>query len=549
MKKKTIYIAIFSIIVLFIFSCKNNAIVEEQKILLDDFFFVVDSPKDVSFPLYEENIISPLKLKLKCKKSGYYSFQWILRNNNEAIIDIENISQVELKRGEEYELSYIINKCNYINTYLLLNIIIDETESLVLPKISISQTMNSGIPTLFIETNEGVDVTNKTEWIDSKLYFCFSGNNIFSGTSKIKGRGNTSWLTEKKPYSLKLESKHSLLGMETSKRWVLINNHVDKSLLRNILASNIGNTIFNSYWNPSFESVDLVLNNEYKGTYILGESIKIDKKRVNIQSLEDSYIGKGKDLNKDGIVDIKDGGFILEINNKKNEFHISTDCFPILTLKDPEKEDFSEWTIELENYITNIVKTAEESLYSNEWLDIDIGYKVYFDIDSIVDWYLVSEFLKSADANFNTSVFIFYDPSDCKIHFGPNWDFDDCCGNYIGYGEDVYSTEGFYIYKNVSFIKRLFEDSEFKKLLKNRWNERKGLLFELIQNDLQKLANTISNSAEKNFIRYPILGSYVFDTYAAPGYEDRLTYQNEVDYLIDWCKSRYEWFDKAINQL
>ena len=100
--------------------------------------------------------------------------------------------------------------------------------------------------------------------------------------------------------------------MKKHKRWVLIANYSDKTLLRNYIASQMGNNIFNETWNPSFKSVHLILNGTYNGVYLLGEQIKIDKNRVNIQAIDEIE----DDVNGDSIVDLNDGGFICEVNER-----------------------------------------------------------------------------------------------------------------------------------------------------------------------------------------------------------------------------------------
>ena len=124
---------------------------------------------------------------------------------------------------------------------------------------------------------------------------------------------------------------------------------------------------------------------------------------------------------------------------------------------------------------------------------------------------------------------------------GPNWDFD------IGFGNDANKiASGWYI-KNSTWISRMFEDSLFVANVKSRWDEKKTELASFIYSDIQTLANENNTSAQVNFLRWQILGTYVWPNPA--GYDKRTTYQSEIDYLKTWLYARFFWLDNAINAL
>ena len=132
---------------------------------------------------------------------------------------------------------------------------------------------------------------------------------------------------------------------------------------------------------------------------------------------------------------------------------------------------------------------------------------------------------------------------------GPNWDFDISCGNINYNGCDASS--GWRI-KNSVWISRLFSDPAFVEKVKARWNEVSSSLSVLINSSgstggIQALADEISVSAEYNFLKWKILGIYVWPN--AAGYEERITYQSEVDYMVNWLNCRYNYMDEEINAL
>ena len=403
--------------------------------------------------------------------------------------------------------------------------------------INIESLKATNLPIVEINTVDNIAITSKEDWLEATFNltgdYCAEEN--LSINTEIKGRGNSSWVQPKKSYSLKLESKEKILGMKKHKRWVLIANYSDKTLLRNYLASQMGNNIFNKVWNPSFKSVHLILNGKYNGVYLLGEQIKIDKNRVNIQAIDEIE----EDINGDSFIDINDGGFICEVNERMDElFNFRTTKGVAFSLKEPD-----EVPSEVQETIKEIVQKAEDVLYGENWLDETNGYRKYFDVDSFIDWYIINELTKNNDAIFFSSVYLYYNPKDKLLHMGPNWDFDISCGNINYNGCD--NTQGYYI-ANAKWISRLFEDESFKAKLKERWDQKKEELRTFITTTIQSNADNISEAAKLNFIKWNILGTYVWPN--PDGYEQRTTYQSEIDLLIDFLTKRFYFLDAEFSK-
>ena len=393
---------------------------------------------------------------------------------------------------------------------------------------SVEELKETNIPIVEITVKDGSDIDSKENWKTAVLSitgdFC-GEENLDIEEFQIKGRGNSSWSLPKKPYSIKLSSKEKILGMKKSKRWVLIANYSDKTLLRNYFVSKLGNNLYKTAWNPSFKSVNLIVNGKYQGVYLLGEQIRIDKNRVDI----------------DDISETEDGGFIFEINQRLDEkFNFITENAVCISLKDPD--DVSD---EIQETVKNIIQNAENVLFSEDYTDSENGYTKYFDVDSVIDWYIMNELGKNVDSANFSSIYFYYDSSDKLLHMGPNWDFDISCGNVNYNGCDSYT--GLYVKENSIWIKRMFTDAEFVEKLKNRWNETKSELQNYINSELQSYADILSDAAEINFKKWDLLGHYVWPNCA--GYENRTTYQSEVDYMVNWLNCRYNYMDEAINAL
>jgi hypothetical protein len=389
----------------------------------------------------------------------------------------------------------------------------------------------TGLPVMKIDTGNRL-ITSTEVWLEGVAYTIFdhSGEEIINGSMDIKGRGNTTWGMPKKPYSLKLSKKGSLLGMPEHKRWVLLANYSDKTLLRTDTAFKIGSVFDAIAWTPRSEHISLYLNGEYAGAYQLTEAIKIDANRVNVTQT----ISKKK----------PDGGYVLEIDTRKVEvFNFTTTKGVVFCCSDPDDELDEIITGDTKTIFEKIkadVQNVEDVLYSENFADPEDGYGKYIDVASFVDWYLVNEITKNNDAVFHTSVYMYYDPDKKKYCMGPLWDFDISLGNINYNGND--NPEGFWI-KNSGWIARLFTDPSFVSLVKNRWNAKKDEVSSLVSY-IDERASLLSKSQKINFEKWDILGIYVWPNKVVTG-----SYQGEIDYLKTFLTQRMMWLDTAINAL
>jgi hypothetical protein len=384
-----------------------------------------------------------------------------------------------------------------------------------------------GLPILKVNLDSGLPVTSKEEWVPAH-YTLFSedGTTVLNnGSTCIKGRGNSTWEMPKKPYGLKLDKKSSLLGMDKHKSWVLLANYSDKTLLRTEFAFYLGKNVFNKLsWTPDVKSIDLFINGEYAGVYQLAEQIKIDSCRVDIPDISETS-------------DLDSGGFILEVNSYLDEVHNfkSKEGVPV-SLKEPD-----EVCSDTFEYIRNKFQTIEDSLYSEDFTDPEKGYLKYIDLNSFVDWYLINELTKNCDAVFFSSVYMFYNPADHKMHMGPIWDFDISSGNNIYNGCD--NPEGFWI-SNAKWISRMLEDPVFADAVASRWEEKKASLYEAINSNIQDNATLLEDAQQYNFLFWDILGIYVWPNRIVTG-----SYSGEISEMVNWLNSRYAWMDANINNL
>ena len=389
----------------------------------------------------------------------------------------------------------------------------------------------SGLPIVKIKTNQVVGpAMDKSSYVEGSLEIIGDGN--FEGLEKtnmkIKGRGNSTWwictdasagaVVGKCPYQVKFGDKTSVLGMPEDKKWVLLAEKSDKSMIRNKIARYMGE-LSDLEYTPNAEYVELFINEDYQGTYLIGQKVEESSNRV----------------------DIGDDGYLIEIDTDANNRIDSDDIIfkptiwssihtdGVFNIKDPDIDYGSDEFHLIENYINEF----ESVLYSNNFNSPGSGYESYIDVDSLIDWFLINEIAKTVDARWYSSIYFSYIPGE-KIKMGPIWDFDLSYGN-LNYSDAQYTSE-FYIKQN-NWIDKLYQDEVFVEKVKIRYSYYHSKLDD-IKNKIDEFAKYIDKSQKANFERWDILGVYVWPN---PVYD--LTYEEEVERLKNWIEERMNWLN------
>ena len=389
----------------------------------------------------------------------------------------------------------------------------------------------SGLPIVKIKTNQVVGpAMDKSSYVEGSLEIIGDGN--FEGLEetnmKIKGRGNSTWwictdasagaVVGKCPYQVKFGDKTSVLGMPEDKKWVLLAEKSDKSMIRNKIARYMSE-LSDLEYTPNAEYVELFINEDYQGTYLIGQKVEESSNRV----------------------DIGDDGYLIEIDTDANNRIDSDDIIfkptiwssihtdGVFNIKDPDIDYGSDEFHLIENYINEF----ESVLYSNNFNSPGSGYESYIDVDSLIDWFLINEIAKTVDARWYSSIYFSYIPGE-KIKMGPIWDFDLSYGN-LNYSDAQYTSE-FYIKQN-NWIDKLYQDEVFVEKVKIRYSYYHSKLDD-IKNKIDEFAKYIDKSQKANFERWDILGVYVWPN---PVYD--LTYEEEVERLKNWIEERMNWLN------
>ena len=271
----------------------------------------------------------------------------------------------------------------------------------------------TNLPTVVINTKGAQEVTSKEEELSSVVYIVSEEGKKLLATEKtgVRGRGNASWNFPKKPYRLKFDEKQQLLDAPAkAKKWTLINNYGDKTLMRNILAFELSRR-FGLAYTPYCHPVDVVLNGEYRGCYQLCDQIEVNKNRVNITEMEPEDVALPE----------LSGGYLIEVDayasTEASHFY-STLGTPV-TIKSPDDEDIVNAQT---RYITDYFNRMENAVFASNFADPETGYRRYLDLDSFLKHFMVGEMSGNTDTYW--SVYMTKDRESDKFFTGPVWDFD-----------------------------------------------------------------------------------------------------------------------------
>ena len=274
------------------------------------------------------------------------------------------------------------------------------------------------LPVMFIQTETPVD--SKEEYVKGTCYIdpmgiegCDSlGSAEEPVALKIKGHGNWTWTSfSKKPYRLKFDEKEKPLGMKKNRHFVLMACADDNlGFLRNAVGFELSRQLQLAY-TPQMEPVEVVLNGNYIGLYMLADKIRVAKKRVNIEEQADM------ETHPDSIT----GGWLIEIDNYSEEGQVvfregNTSEYLMFSMHSPEV-----LSTEQRSYITTLLKNTDKAIYASDKSSTE--WEKYIDMDSLARFYIVQEVMDNGES-FHGSCYIHkHRGNDTKLIFGPVWDF------------------------------------------------------------------------------------------------------------------------------
>ena len=362
----------------------------------------------------------------------------------------------------------------------------------------------------------------------------------------IRGRGNSTWNGDKKPFKIKLDKKADVLGLGTNKHWVLIANAKDESLLKDRITAWLGDEM-GFTWTPRGVPVDLVMTGQYYGSYYLGsyyisENVRVDSNRLNIEELKET----------DTDPSVITGGYLLQNGSQVDSaspdrfftdrgadwathtpsFDTEGDTVLAADLGEGE-ETFAGGELgdayknqAQQEYIQNFVQEVEDIIFQG-----GTAYRDVMDIESSAKYWWIQIGCLNGDAYATGSTYIYKYRNESKFYWGPLWDFD------YGWGFNYYWNG---VSAGHNWLKPMLYDKTEGGLLDEihkQWPAFRALLVELSRDGglIDQYADETRASAEADWAIY------------RPTSEKN--YQYFVDNLKTWIKNRIAWLDENLDQI
>jgi hypothetical protein len=353
-----------------------------------------------------------------------------------------------------------------------------------------------------------------------------NGTKLLSEPGTIRERGNASRGFPKKPWRIKFDKKQRVLDAPAkAKKWTLINNYGDKTLMRNLLAFELSRRMGMPY-TPYATAVDVLLNGEYKGCYQLCDQIQIHKNRVDITEMTP----------QDNADEALTGGYLFEIDAYADQEPVwfkSSKGNPV-TIKSPDSDSI---TAIQKNYLKTTFNKMEK-----DWTH-------FLDLNTFLRHFLVGELSGNTDTYW--SVYMYKERNDNQIYTGPVWDFD------LGFENDdrtypvnnvsdyIYRTKGSCAGNMRTFVNNIvINNSAAKEQLLEIWDEvrQAGLNADTMTAYIDQWEDSLQQSQQLNFLRWPIMNQKVHQNPKIWG-----SYEAEVQNVRRFMQERFVWMDNRLN--
>lgn len=377
--------------------------------------------------------------------------------------------------------------------------------------------MFTGLPVIHIDIEGGGEVVVKEEKLPSTLNLTVPDNHNFDLNEinmTIRGRGNSTWGMPKKPYRIDFPVKTSLFGLPKAKKWILLANYQDPTLLMNDVAFHLGRLLGLEYTHSSIH-VELFLNGTHRGNYQLTEQKEVGVGRVDIDT---------------------NGGFLVEMDSYFDEdFRFLTNHLRLpVMVAEPEPENESEM-----EYIKVAMQGLEDALFEADFPSN--SYEEHTDVQSLINYMLINEVVRNQELGHPKSTYC-YKEADTKIKWGPLWDFDWAFG-YNDYNAYFLKTNLLFYQGNTDtrpgsqFFSRFMDIPDFRTQYKARWKEIKPEVAE-ITSYIDEMAVKLDKSQDENF---KIAN-------ATPVTRNR-SYRESIQQMNEWLKERIAFLDEEIEKM
>ena len=382
-----------------------------------------------------------------------------------------------------------------------------------------------------VSIQSACSISSKETYVDAtaSIYDESGAAELTDAAISIRLRGNSTLNSPKKSYRMKFETKQNPLsiGDGAGKSWNLVSSCYDTSLLRHMTAYTLGDMLNAMPYTPNCRNVEVYLNGQYQGVYLLCEAVNANKNRINIAEAVD---------------EVENQGYLVEMTRYAEEhyFDVGLQRFEIKNDLSADTAIAAKQTDYIHSYISQCYDAVTDGSLA--------AVEAVLDVDSLVDIYIGSEIAKNVDAGWD-SFYMFKDAGG-KLTFGPMWDFDLALGNFIdvkGFdswkGLNVYDVANINANSNPWFC-AVVKQAWFRERVVSRWNEKLAqlqTLDEFVTDEAAANARSYDRSCQK----WGTLGKKVF---SEPDEIAKLTtHTAHATYLADWVENRVDWLNTYFN--
>ena len=425
----------------------------------------------------------------------------------------------------------------YLTTLLACLLMLGQTAILHAQKDYSAKNVRrlTNLPHVYINTFSGNDIYSKTQYVYARMWYVDETDSVqFFDSLMIRGRGNSTWGMAKKPYKLKFQKKEKLLGKgyANAKKWTLMANHGDKTLIRNAITSLMGERAGLKF-NPAAKFVDLTLNDRYVGNYQISDQVEVRPHRVDITEqdyplTEYSDISGGYLMEVDGIHDFHTSTYWddeAQRNLPPDGFYSSRSNVPI-RIHYPDAEELDRTQVA---YIRQFINRLDQRIVASNFTDSVEGYRPLVDSTSLANWYICTEVSANVDGLW--SAFFYKEQGDDHLFWGPLWDYDIAYNNdnrdRSGQGNNTtYQLMADVGFSNIkTWIQRMWRDPWFQQLVYRRYTElANDGLEEYLNQKIDSLVQLMDASVQLNYQRWGI---------STPTLRELVLYSTYDEYIRD----------------
>ena len=344
----------------------------------------------------------------------------------------------------------------------------------------------------------------------------------------IRTRGHSTRFMPKRPYRIRFDQNTSLFGMKEAKNYILLANYLDRSMVRNSLVAFMSQSFGDTLYALDYRFVDLVINQEYRGQYLLIERVEFQKNRLDIEPN----------------LTLDDAGFMVELDQQvfvQNQGNENLEWFKMndkpYVIKEPNPLTTQGYQFRHTRYMNDYFHATRTALIQKT------NYAQYIDVENWIDYFLIQEIAKNVDVGWG-SVYMVKPTGETLKHM-PLWDFDLAFGNadYIDYTPEGHwgwatyeKNELFTLMMGITSIRNRFKE----KLIAFEIDVLPGIMDWLSSNE-----TALTTLSQTNFQLWPMDTCDGWCPIPLP-LQGLTAISQQFDYLRDFLTQRITWMKTHI---